>query len=121
TCADALAHFQDTKDAAHANVVAWTCALAPAAVTSYEPALALARRAVAAEPKDRNHLSTLAAMLYRAGRHQDAVEKLKASLALHGKDGDGFDRLFLAMAHHRLSHAEEARPWLGQAKPGTGA
>ena len=29
-----------------------------------------------------------------------------------GEGGDPFDWLFLAMAHHRLGHAEEARSWL---------
>jgi hypothetical protein len=57
------------------------------------------------------HLTFLGAALYRAGRLEEAVQRLTA--------GTGFDDtrwLFLAMAHARLGHPAEARQWLAKAR-----
>jgi len=58
-------------------------------------------------------LNTLGAALYRAGRFEDAIRRLEEGIQLRGGgQGNPFDWLFLAMAHHRLGHREEARRWL---------
>jgi hypothetical protein len=57
-------------------------------------------------------MNTLGAILYRAGRFEEAIRQLRRAGELHGADGTPFDALFLAMAHHQLGHAEEARRWL---------
>ena len=61
-------------------------------------------------------------MLYRAGRYPEAVTTLEKSLAAGAGEYDGFDLVFLAMAHHRLGHRDDARrcldrtiAWLGRA------
>ena len=57
-------------------------------------------------------LNTLGAALYRAGRFEEAIRRLNESIqALDGGDvPKGF--AFLAMAHHRLGHGDEAKRWL---------
>ncbi len=57
---------------------------------------------------------TLGALLYRGGQLQEAVDQLTEAVRVH-EDGDGWNCLFLAMAHHRLKHGAEARHWLAQA------
>jgi tetratricopeptide (TPR) repeat protein len=65
--------------------------------------------------KEANRLNTLGAALYRAGRLEDAVQRLSEAVRAHGRDGTYADWLFLAMAHQRLGHAAEARRWLEKA------
>jgi Flp pilus assembly protein TadD len=67
--------------------------------------------AVACRPTN-DQLNTLGAILYRAGRFEAAVQKLNRAVEVHGANGTEYDALFLAMAHHQLGHAEEARRWL---------
>jgi serine/threonine-protein kinase len=53
---------------------------------------------------------TLGEASYRAGQWQEAIAALKHSLPLsNGGDSEAF--FFLAMAHERASHNEEARKW----------
>jgi tetratricopeptide (TPR) repeat protein len=115
-CADLLARFGDGQHNFAANNVAWACALAPDAVADPAPLVALAEAARAPAPEDANILNTYGAVLFRAGRDEDAVKQLNASLA---KSLSGLvtaaDQLFLAMAHHRLGHADEAQKSLDQA------
>jgi tetratricopeptide (TPR) repeat protein len=103
--------------AATANTVAWTCVLAPGASDAAR-IVSLAERAVATDPKSHAFLNTLAAALYRAGRFEEALGKLDAAVQAHGRGGDPEDCLFLAMAHHRLGRAAEARHWLAEAVRG---
>jgi tetratricopeptide (TPR) repeat protein len=51
-------------------------------------------------------------VLYRAGRFEEAIQRLNESIVAQNGDGVFQDWLFLAMAHHRLGHADEARKWL---------
>ena len=57
-------------------------------------------------------LNTLGAALYRAGRFELAISRLND--AIHARSGleDPLDWPFLAMAHHRLGHRDEAGRWL---------
>jgi WD40 repeat protein len=94
-----------------ANNIAWACALGSRAVADYSRAVHLAEIATASRPVS-GRLNTLGAILYRAGRFEEAIQKLTRSVELQGNSGAPHDTLFLAMAHHRLGHAEEARRWL---------
>jgi Flp pilus assembly protein TadD len=58
----------------------------------------------------------LGAALCRAGRHEEAVRVLEQALRFHpGGKGELTDLVFLALAHHKLGNAEQARGWLARA------
>jgi hypothetical protein len=46
---------------------------------------------------------------FRAGQYAEAITTLARSLAASEGSTDAFDLFFLAMAHHRLGHREQAR------------
>jgi WD40 repeat protein len=111
--AQALAHTP--LSANDANNTAWLCCLGPDAVADYPWPVALAEGAVVQAPDEQSRglfLNTLGSILYRAGRHQDAVDRLSGRLAESKTEGFPQDWAFLALAHHRLGHHAEARRWL---------
>jgi tetratricopeptide (TPR) repeat protein/thiol-disulfide isomerase/thioredoxin len=73
-------------------------------------AVQLARRALELQEQVGNNWNTLGVARYRAGYWKAAVQALDRSRAFR-KGGDAFDFYFLAMAHWRLGHKEEARKW----------
>jgi WD40 repeat protein/serine/threonine protein kinase/tetratricopeptide (TPR) repeat protein len=109
----------------------WTGALLPDSGVAPERLVQLAERAAAPLPESRDSLLVRGAALYRAGRWEEALVPLEAArTAPQGSrtpparsvrwnpeafNGTGYELLFLAMAHHRLGHADEARRWLDRA------
>jgi hypothetical protein len=77
--------------------------------------MALSLRAVELTPGQQVPLNTRGVVLYRAGRYFEAVTTLEQTLAAGKGQFDAFDLFFLAMAHHRLGHREEARACLERA------
>jgi Tfp pilus assembly protein PilF len=114
-CRHLLDHFGKTQDPETANDVAWVCVLVPDAVADPLRPLRLAEWAVAHQPKNEDCLNTLGAAFYRAGKFEEAVKRLNAAIQARGKGRKYEDWLFLAMAHHRLGHADEAQQWLAKA------
>jgi hypothetical protein len=93
-----------------ANDVAWNCSLAEGAVANPAAVVALAERAVAAQPRDWGGLNTLAAALLRAGRTTDSIAKPEESVRLCPPGSDrAQSELLLAIAHSRLGQIAEAR------------
>ena len=113
-CERLISAFGQTEDTGTANTVAWTCALAPASTSDSDLIVRLAERAVAGS-RNWYNLNTLGAVLYRAGRHADAINALQEGIKNHGRGGAAHDWLFLAMAHHALGHASEAQQWFDKA------
>jgi len=114
--AELLNRFQTTAEPVTANSVAWTCALASDAVEDHEAPVHLAEVALNGWTDVDRHqvLNTLAATLFRAGRFEDAIRRLeeKFRIRLNGRLGEPQDWAFLAMAHFRLGHRDEAHRWL---------
>jgi tetratricopeptide (TPR) repeat protein len=50
--------------------------------------------------------------LYRAGQYEEAIHRLEEGIRLRGGEGGPADPAFLAMAHYRLGHRDEALRWL---------
>jgi tetratricopeptide (TPR) repeat protein len=119
-CLSMLEQFGKTPDPSIAYWVAWTFVLAADAAGDPAVTVQLAEKAVASAPKDYHYLNTLGAALYRAGRYEEAVRRLGEAATAYKRDF-GFRQplvynwFFLAMAHHRLGQAEEARKRLDQA------
>lgn len=109
-----LNRFRKTTSAVVANSVAWSCVLAPLAVADADSPVRLAETAVKGFPAEEKHtaLNTLGATLYRTRRFEDAIQRLEEGIQLKSGASIPQDWVFLAMAHHRLGHRDEARRWL---------
>jgi tetratricopeptide (TPR) repeat protein len=118
-CGTMVKQFARAEEPETAFWVAWTCALAPESVEDLGACVGLGERAVAGSPKDPRYLGALGAVLYRAGRFKEAVERLDEANAAWEQTAanptvpsPADTWFFLAMAHHRLGHAAEARAGL---------
>jgi tetratricopeptide (TPR) repeat protein len=109
-----LDRFGSTTNAETSNSVAWNCVLAPGSVVDSETLVRLADAALKGSAPQQKYLvlNTLGAALYRAGRFEDAIRRLEEGVQLRAGQGLPQDWVFLAMAHHRLGHRDEARRWL---------
>jgi WD40 repeat protein/serine/threonine protein kinase/tetratricopeptide (TPR) repeat protein len=116
-CASALGRRGTTPDPSKDNTVAWLCAVGPGTAADTARAVKLAERLVAADPGSANSLNTLGAVLYRAGRFDEARQRLDEGRKARAGEETVHDWLFLAMAHHHLGHVKEARHWLDKAGP----
>ena len=116
-CAEMLQQFGESETSSEANFTAWTRVLAPDALDDFAPALALTRKAVEQEPENRQYLNTLGAVLFRAGRFEEALKQLNAAVKLDesGNTSAAYEAYFLALTHHHLGHAFEAGQWLERA------
>src|SRR5581483_10983397 len=94
------------------------CSLADGAVADPARVAKLARSALDARPASASYADTLVLALYRAG---DPAAALRAHAALRASDRppnpvmDLYQCYYLALIHHRLGSADEARRWLDRA------
>ncbi len=98
-----------------AHMVACACVLGPDATADPEVPVRLAEAALkGAAPAIPSpyYLNTLGAALYRAGRFDEAIRRLEEGIRLGTGRARPEDWAFLAMAHHRLGHRDEACRWL---------
>jgi len=114
-CAAMADQFGQTEDADNAYWTAWTCVLAADAVADYSRPVALAQKAVKSDPASHSRLTALGAILYRAGRLDEAIKRLTEAEQL-ATDADpktkvspAYKWFFLAMAHHRLRQHDKAK------------
>jgi serine/threonine protein kinase/tetratricopeptide (TPR) repeat protein len=100
------------------NRLAWRLATCPdPKLRNGSWAVELARKAVGLEPEQGSWWNTLGAAQYRAGDWKAAIDALTKAMELR-LGGDPWDWFFLAMAHWRLGHKEEARRWYDQSVAG---
>jgi tetratricopeptide (TPR) repeat protein len=113
--ASLLDRFQGPMTSDDNNLVAVLCAMGPYTVADPKSPVRLAESAVQQldqkHPDYPNVLNTLGAALYRAGRFDEAIRRLEEAIQARGGEHPT-DWPFLAMAHHRLGHRDEARRWL---------
>jgi WD40 repeat protein/tetratricopeptide (TPR) repeat protein len=111
-----------------AQWIAWACVLLPDAGADPARLVQLAERAALDAPKNRDSLLVRGAALCRASKWAEAVAVLNDALAASRSaqvpaessersspqafDGTNYEMLYLAIAHHHLGHAAEARQWL---------
>jgi WD40 repeat protein/tetratricopeptide (TPR) repeat protein len=82
-------------------------------VENASAALALAKKAVQLRP-DGTYWNTLGVAHYKAGQYQEAITALEKSFSLQNGD-EVYGRLFLALAHDKLGHPEQAQKYFRQA------
>jgi serine/threonine protein kinase/regulator of sirC expression with transglutaminase-like and TPR domain len=123
-CAGMLERFGQTQNPIFAHQIALSCLLTPRTAGDQKLPVQLAELGAARAPEEIWCPITRGAALYRAGQFEAAATQLRLVLktwpenpyARPGADGGPLlTWLFLAMAQHRLGHAEDARLWLNKA------
>jgi tetratricopeptide (TPR) repeat protein len=122
SCQGMLEHFGQTEEQGTAHWVAWTCVLASNAAEDLDQVVKLAEQGSGRDDMSDQYLNTLGAILYRAGRFDEAVQQLSA-LTSAWEQGRGFSTgtspgytwFFMAMAHHQLGNSDEAKSWFDKA------
>jgi WD40 repeat protein len=106
-----VSQYSKTSDPNSLNNAAWYCTYAPDAVADLAVPVQMAEKALAVYPPDQKPaaLNTLGAVLYRAGRIDEAIARLDESVKASGGVGGPQDWAFLAMAHHKKGNDDEAR------------
>jgi serine/threonine protein kinase/tetratricopeptide (TPR) repeat protein len=106
---------QIPEEARYRGRLGWVLATCPA-VQFRDPARAvrLARQALQREPGAAWYWGLLGIAQYRAGDSSGAIESLNKAMGLLN-GGDACQWTFLAMAHERLGHREQARNWYEKA------
>jgi tetratricopeptide (TPR) repeat protein len=115
-CRSMRERFSGTVNSVIARDLVRTCALAPDADADFTPLAELAQSIQASNPGFWYELYLLGVAQYRAGQYEQAVRRLRESLAAHPDwAGRALSYPILAMAHHRLGQAAEARQALDAA------
>jgi tetratricopeptide (TPR) repeat protein len=119
-CAAMRQHFAASGNPEAVFWTAWTCIQVRDTVEDWTPLAQWAEKDFAADPKKFDRLTTLGAVLYRAGRFEAAAQRLtEAEAAFRNVKAPAttiaYTWLLLAMTHERLSHREQAREWLAKA------
>jgi WD40 repeat protein/tetratricopeptide (TPR) repeat protein len=114
TRTDMLARFRMEPDPGVGSSVAWWSVFAASEEPEVSEIVRLAEVGVngARASQKADLLNTLGAALYRAGRFAEAVLRLEEGIQTRNGTSVWADWAFLAMAHHRLGHHDEARRWL---------
>ncbi len=109
-----LTKFGKATDPNKANNAAWYCVLGADALPDLNAPVRMAEAALAAfGPEDKRvALNTLGAVLYRAGRLDEAIQRLEESVRTNGGVGVPQDWAFLVMAYWKKENGEAARRWL---------
>jgi serine/threonine protein kinase/Tfp pilus assembly protein PilF len=112
--------FGESQDVDAVALMAHTCALAPGGTGDAAAEIRLAQRRLDLTPPPSVHhawsMHVMGLACYRAGQDQQAIEWLSTGLAEDPAwRGRGVSWLLLAMAHHRLGQAAEARHWFDTA------
>jgi serine/threonine protein kinase/tetratricopeptide (TPR) repeat protein len=119
-CQEMLRQFGETKDPVIAHRVAKVCLLSPEAVGDRTLVSRLAERAVTGTEQHviyRNFLETRNLAHFRAGEFDRAIRFFPAFRQFRSLSPvKAHLHLVLAMAHHRLGHADEAIKALAQAR-----
>jgi hypothetical protein len=120
-CARIVDHFAGTDDPVTAFFAARACAVVPDGVVDPAQLARWARLSLSAAPDSPWTLHVLGLVDYRAGRYEQAVHWLTRTPKTSSEwEGHATNQLLLAMSHHRLGHADEARKWLELATPSPG-
>jgi tetratricopeptide (TPR) repeat protein len=117
TCAQLVEQFGQTDEPQVVALLVWCCKLLPDAVADFDAVVRLGEKALVKLPDNGRLMRDLAALLYRAGRFEQALKRLEESVQLRPeKKSIVWDWLWLAMVEHGLGDSDKARNWLRQAQ-----
>ncbi len=104
-CEEMLLEFSEVADPQEAWFVAWSMAIGAESVADKSQALRMSETAMHGLPDASNGARAYAAWLYRLGRFEESIAVWESDAR---DDSEVVRSCFLAMAHHRLGHSEEA-------------
>jgi tetratricopeptide (TPR) repeat protein len=107
-CAGLADRPEEMEQAGRLNDALWRCALVPSAVADFDALIRAAEQRVQ-KKKSNDDLNTLGALLFRAGRREDAAGRLQEAIAVNGGKPTAFDCLFLALIDASGGHKDRAR------------
>jgi Tfp pilus assembly protein PilF len=109
-------HFGPATDPEAVCMTVWACVQLPDGLDDWAKLVPWAEKALATSPKNVARLTALGAVLYRAGRFDEAARRLtEAANAVPKGQAAAPTYLFLSMTHQRLGHAGTAREWFDRA------
>lgn len=115
-CKGMIEDFSKSKEYYELSDTAWTCALIPDALDDYEVPIEMAKAALQIKPDSLASKDTLAALLVRAGKFDEAIESFESILE---EEQDEFSNdtiwAFLAMAEMGRGNFEASRRWMNRA------
>jgi tetratricopeptide (TPR) repeat protein len=115
TCARMIDRFVQDGDFVTLGVLGLTCEAVALPTADLARVRDLAQIWVAREPQNPGWRHILGAMLYRAGRYEEALQRLNESRAAPGGGERADFWIALAMCHYQLGHLAEARQLLDKA------
>jgi tetratricopeptide (TPR) repeat protein len=122
SCAAALSHLEHIEDPSLITTLVWTCCIAPDAVSDPQQLLRSMGDTWRQNIESYVHVRAMSAAFYRAGDFNRAVGQLERVPTLRKQPAPS-SWIFLAMAHHRLGHSDQAikffnkaRDWIEQAR-----
>jgi tetratricopeptide (TPR) repeat protein len=120
-CREMLDRFEKRaeQDAGIASLTARTCALIPDAVVDFSRVERLSKRSLTGTGKDPfygDYVLTGALIDYRGKRYAQVVDSLSRHTKPDGNVAHATAFAILAMAHHRLGHADQAQASLQSAR-----
>ncbi len=113
-CKSMLDHYGNSTEANEWNLTAWTCALVPNALDDYEPSIALAKRAVEAEPTNPEYRKKSWRPVRTCGRIRTSQDRIEAGLEAESpkKKWSGYIEYLLAMTEFHLGNIDSAKEHL---------
>ena len=109
-CRQMLNRFAKSNEANVGHFTVWTCALSAGALDDYSTPIRIAERLVKPDSANAFHRQGLGAILFRAGRFEEARKHLEAATAEEepARTSAAYAWYFLAMTHHRLGDISQA-------------
>jgi tetratricopeptide (TPR) repeat protein len=116
-CGEAVRRFARPSDPPRSVLwAARACGVAPGAGADYGGLLKLLEERPQAQGKEYDAWCVSAALLYRAGRYEEALKHLDEAARVHGHGGAAWDQFLRALALGRLNQPDKAQECLARGR-----
>lgn len=115
-CGELLGRFEQSEAKDARDLTTWACTLGPGALPDVQRALRLVDQLLKEEPGNPDFLGTRIALLFRAGRTEEAAGILAQLAVRPGWLPEPVERLLAGLVFHRLGKTDQARTWIERAQ-----